>query len=331
MVLATNKNNVMRNLWRACVRSGCLVVPLLVFSACAFAASPPKTEIVLKNIPVRGAVFALAEWGGYAIILSSELNNDTVSYSGRDVDPMKVARDLVEERGLKWARVAGVNVFASACRMSLPRPTASLNAGFRVYDKLSLGFAGASMHTVLGSVANYLGLDMPVTNLFEREVSIRVRELQIKNVLEAFSAAEALSIGMAQGKLLVSALPEAGNCETGYVETKLSNPPVLHDTVGCQRKISMPDSKASCSPLEYIETDRLKMRGLLTVDLGQGLNALALVVTDNGSIYRIRKGEYVGTELGLVTEVDQRGIHLMEIVKDLNGFWVEQARLIAFE
>lgn len=326
MAFAINSSEAMKNWWRGCARSGLLAISLFACFACAFAAQPPRTEIILKNIPIRGAVHELADWGGYSMVLSSELENTPVSYSGKNIDPMMLAHDLVIERGLKWSRVAGINVFASECRLGLPQPQVRLAS-----DKISLAYQDATLFMVLGSMAEYLGLGLSGADLPGRDVSVRIRTLPIKDAVAAISVAEAISVEAFQSKLLVSALPEASNCHRAQVASTSAMPPNRFDTENCPRKLAMPTSKEACSPLEYIETDRLKMRGLLTLDSDRGLSAWALVVTDNGYVYRVKRGQRLGTNMGIVTEIDRRGISLMETIKNADGYWAEQARLIAFE
>ena len=73
------------------------------------------------------------------------------------------------------------------------------------------------------------------------------------------------------------------------------------------------------------------MRGFLSHETDRGLDIWALVVTDKDEIYRVKKGQYLGTNLGVVTEIDKSGISLVEIVKNAEGYWIEQARQIPFE
>ena len=57
----------------------------------------------------------------------------------------------------------------------------------------------------------------------------------------------------------------------------------------------------------------------------------ALIKTPEGSMYRVKPGNYIGQNFGLITEITETEVNLKEIVEDSNGDWVERASTIVLE
>ncbi|HUQ28036.1 MAG TPA: pilus assembly protein PilP [Usitatibacter sp.] len=72
-------------------------------------------------------------------------------------------------------------------------------------------------------------------------------------------------------------------------------------------------------PLEAFPLEQLKMVGTLS----QGKDTYALVRADK-TLYRVKKGNYMGQNFGLITEVTESEIKLKEIVQDSAGDWAER-------
>lgn len=82
-----------------------------------------------------------------------------------------------------------------------------------------------------------------------------------------------------------------------------------------------PDLNRPKEPLETFSLETLKMVGLLA---RQGI-IHAVVKTPDNAIYHVKKGNYVGQNFGLVTQIDDSQITLREIVQDSAGDWSERA------
>lgn len=76
--------------------------------------------------------------------------------------------------------------------------------------------------------------------------------------------------------------------------------------------------------LEKYPTDTLSMRGTLG-DLGI---SWALIETANGSVHRVKVGNYLGKYHGRITKVKQRSITIIELIPDAVGCWVERESII---
>lgn len=95
------------------------------------------------------------------------------------------------------------------------------------------------------------------------------------------------------------------------------------------RKLTSTDKKPFTSPqidpnrrkepLENFPLDQLKMVGTLQ----QGKDLFALVRAEK-TIYRVRKGNYMGQNFGLITGITDGELQLKEIVQDSAGDWSER-------
>jgi type IV pilus assembly protein PilP len=80
-----------------------------------------------------------------------------------------------------------------------------------------------------------------------------------------------------------------------------------------------PDLNRRKEPLEAFPLEQLKMVGTLS----QGNDTYALVRADK-TLYRVKKGNYMGQNFGLITDVNDAEIKLKEIVQDSAGDWAER-------
>ena len=81
-----------------------------------------------------------------------------------------------------------------------------------------------------------------------------------------------------------------------------------------------PDLNRPKEPLEAFPLESLQMLGTIT----QNRDAFALVKA-GPNLYRIKKGNYMGLNFGVVTGIDEIQINLKELVQDGQGEWVERA------
>ena len=84
-----------------------------------------------------------------------------------------------------------------------------------------------------------------------------------------------------------------------------------------------PDLNRRKEPLEAFPLEQLKMVGTLS----QGNDIYALVRADK-TLYRVKKGNYMGQNFGLITDVTDSEIKLKEIVQDSAGDWAERASVL---
>ena len=72
-------------------------------------------------------------------------------------------------------------------------------------------------------------------------------------------------------------------------------------------------------PLEAFPLESISMLGTIT----QEKETFALVKA-GPNLYRVKKGNYMGQNFGVITAIDEGGIKLKELVQDSGGEWVER-------
>lgn len=80
-----------------------------------------------------------------------------------------------------------------------------------------------------------------------------------------------------------------------------------------------PDLGRRKEPLESFPLESLKMVGTLQ----QGPEKFALVRAD-ASVYRVKKGNYLGQNFGQVIDIGESEVKLKEVVQDAAGDWTER-------
>jgi len=80
-----------------------------------------------------------------------------------------------------------------------------------------------------------------------------------------------------------------------------------------------PDLNRPKEPLEAYPLETLKMVGVLQ----QKKANFALVKADSG-LYRVKVGNYMGQNFGLITTITESQIELRELIQDSGGDWTER-------
>jgi len=80
-----------------------------------------------------------------------------------------------------------------------------------------------------------------------------------------------------------------------------------------------PDLNRPKEPLEAFPLDAIQMVGTLS----QNKDMYALVRAGT-NLFRVKKGNYMGQNFGLITGIDEGAINLKEVVQDSGGDWVER-------
>ena len=92
-----------------------------------------------------------------------------------------------------------------------------------------------------------------------------------------------------------------------------------------QRSLQREVRERNKEELEHFELDGLHMVG--TLELSDAL--WGIVQDPEGTIYRVREGNYMGRNYGKILTISEEKIELREIVKDLQGAWEERQAAIA--
>ncbi|MDD5579962.1 MAG: pilus assembly protein PilP [Methylobacter sp.] len=86
-----------------------------------------------------------------------------------------------------------------------------------------------------------------------------------------------------------------------------------------------PDTSRRKEDLEAYPLDGLRMVGTVTMQT----NLWGLIKASDGTIYRVRVGNYMGKNYGKIIRIVSDKIELMEIVPDKPGYWREQQASLA--
>jgi type IV pilus assembly protein PilP len=81
-----------------------------------------------------------------------------------------------------------------------------------------------------------------------------------------------------------------------------------------------PDPNRPKEPLEAFPLESIQMLGTITQ-----LKETFALVKAGPNLYRVRKGNYMGQNFGVITGIDEAQISLKELVQDAAGDWVERA------
>jgi type IV pilus assembly protein PilP len=81
-----------------------------------------------------------------------------------------------------------------------------------------------------------------------------------------------------------------------------------------------PDVNRPKEPLEAFPMESIQMVG--TLSQNQDMYAL---VRAGASLFRVKKGNYMGQNFGVITGIDEGQINVKEVVQDSGGDWVERS------
>lgn len=82
----------------------------------------------------------------------------------------------------------------------------------------------------------------------------------------------------------------------------------------------VPDEKRPKEPLEAFPLESIQMVGTLSQ-----LKQTFALVKAGPNLYRVRKGNYMGQNFGVIVDIDESQISLKELVQDGVGEWVERS------
>ena len=80
-----------------------------------------------------------------------------------------------------------------------------------------------------------------------------------------------------------------------------------------------PDLNRPKEPLEAFSIESLRMVGTLSQD-----NQTFGLVRAGSNLFRVKKGNYIGLNFGVITAIDENEIKLKELVQDGGGDWIER-------
>ena len=84
-----------------------------------------------------------------------------------------------------------------------------------------------------------------------------------------------------------------------------------------------PDMNRPKEPLEAFPLEAIQMVGTLA----QNKNMYALVRAGT-NLFRVKKGNYMGQNFGVITAIDESQISMKEVVQDSGGDWIERSTTV---
>jgi type IV pilus assembly protein PilP len=88
-----------------------------------------------------------------------------------------------------------------------------------------------------------------------------------------------------------------------------------------------PDLNRPKEPLEAYSLETLKMVGMMS-NKGE---VNAVIRTPDKAVYHVKKGNYIGQNFGLVTQITDSEVTLREIVQDSAGDWSERTSTLILQ
>lgn len=97
-------------------------------------------------------------------------------------------------------------------------------------------------------------------------------------------------------------------------------PELAMPTQEAKKDCLQPDGNRVKEPLEQFSLDNLSMRGTM------GINGRlwALINSQEGEVYRVAQGQYMGLNHGLITSIKPDAVELQEFVPDGKGCWAKR-------
>lgn len=87
-----------------------------------------------------------------------------------------------------------------------------------------------------------------------------------------------------------------------------------------------PDLNRPKEPLEAFPLESIQMVGTIT----QGKETFGLVKA-GANLYRVKQGNYMGQNFGVITSIDESEIKLTELVQDGSGEWVQRSSALQLQ
>ena len=126
----------------------------------------------------------------------------------------------------------------------------------------------------------------------------------------------------------VSPLPEITAFPVVAYETETLTSPFAPGKIVTLEAVavkSMPDRARPQQPLEIFPIEDLKVAGIIMA----GSVPYALIQTPPPNKPKhVRVGEYMGRSFGKITAITRDSVTVLETVKDVNGAWVEQEKVL---
>ncbi len=86
-----------------------------------------------------------------------------------------------------------------------------------------------------------------------------------------------------------------------------------------------PDINRRKEPLEDYPLDALRMVGTLS----RGNQSWAIIQSPDGIVYRVKNGDHMGQNFGMVTDITEENVKLVELIQNPLSDWIEREAKLA--
>jgi len=86
-----------------------------------------------------------------------------------------------------------------------------------------------------------------------------------------------------------------------------------------------PDINRRKEPLEDYPLDALRMVGTLS----RGNQSWAIIQAPDGIVYRVKNGDHMGQNFGMVTDITEENVKLVELIQNPLSDWIEREAKLA--
>lgn len=126
----------------------------------------------------------------------------------------------------------------------------------------------------------------------------------------------------ARPKGKIEPLPQIKPYETYAYPANLRDPftPSLEPAMVSAKAGPRPNPNRHKEALEGFPLDTLRLVG----NLGRAGEEWSLIKAPDGSVYRVKPGNYLGQNEGHITKITDQGIELIELIEDGQGGWIER-------
>lgn len=126
----------------------------------------------------------------------------------------------------------------------------------------------------------------------------------------------------ARPKGKIEPLPQIKPYETYAYPAKLRDPfsPSVEPVAASAASGPRPDPNRHKEALEAFPLDTLRLVGSLARDGEEW----SLIKAPDGSVQRVRAGNYLGQNDGRIVKISDQGIDLVELIEDGQGGWIER-------
>jgi len=280
----------------------------------------PRFEIQVKNIGARSLVSLVADFAKLDFTAGEELRNKRVDVSERSISADQLLTRIVRDQGLTTQFLHEMLMIGSACRLA-QIPDIPDQGSYR--EPLSVYFQSVAVNVLIDAFVRVVGAPFDVSAINEQApISLRIKEKMVRDHIAAVAIVAGWSAQpVADGGMKLVPNEQLKKCAAPTAH------PVKAETA-ISSKLSTRDrpcpiaTRSRCAPLEYYTLEEIRLIGFMR--WLSSSSPVAIFEAPDGLVYKVQVGEYVGRNYGRITRIAAGEVHLVELVPDNLGGWLEK-------